>query len=68
MLSNKIYEALQRNPMTTSQLAMALGSDVLPTLRILADMEIRGQVMRLPDGTWSVKRHEVTRITKFLRQ
>ena len=67
MLTSKIYEALQRNPMTTSQLSMALGTDVLSTLRVLADMEVRGQVVRLPDGTWSVKRHEVTRVTKFLR-
>ena len=68
MLASKIYEALQRNQMTTSQLAMALGADVVPTLRILADMEARGQVLRMPDGTWAIKRHEVTRVTKFIRQ
>ncbi len=67
MLTSRIYEAIQRNPMTTSQLSTALGTDLLATLRVLADMEVRGQVVRLPDGKWAVKHHEVTRITRFLR-
>lgn len=57
MLKTRICEAIRRNPLTTSQLAVALGVDVIPILRVLADMEMSGQVVRLPDGTWAVARN-----------
>lgn len=57
MLKTRICEAIRRNPLTTSQLAVALGVDVIPILRVLADMETSGQVVRLPDETWAVSRN-----------
>lgn len=57
MLKNRIHGALQRNSMTTSQLAMALGTDMVNIMHALAEMEWRGQVVRIPDGTWSVAGH-----------
>lgn len=54
MLKTRIFEAIRRNPLTTSQLAVALGADAIQILRVLADMETSGQVVRLPDGTWAI--------------
>lgn len=48
-----VLSALTASPMRPEELSRALNEDVLTTLRTLSDYEIRGLVVRLPDGRYS---------------
>ncbi len=49
---DRILSALVASPMRTDDLANSLGVDPLTVLQQIADFEVRGVIMRLPDGRY----------------
>ena len=60
-LTASIRAALRATSMTTIQLVNALHVDATELLWGIADLERRGEVVRLPDGTWSPSMRELMR-------
>ena len=57
-----VLEALLGEPMAPKALAERLGAKIEPVMRVLADLEVSGHVVRLPDGRYALKRGKRTTI------